>query len=196
MAIDTKIFDVFLDWNLKIMTLSPKFIADIQSLIQEQRLKKGAILLNSRETPLKYWWIFKGCAREFRLDYNQLITDQTQWFWYDGDFIYTMPGFFSQRASDSYIELLEDSHLLYIEFQTYKLLKARYEEAEQYWELIREQFKVSVFQHLTEMRSLSAKERYLSLFKAHPKIFYLAKQKDIAYFLGIKADTLSRLRRS
>jgi CRP-like cAMP-binding protein len=195
MAVQKEFFERILARVRRKIHLSAAFINQLQKYLYEENFKKGTIILHPRELPSKCWWLLSGCAREYIINYNESVPDQTKWFWNTDDFIYTTPGFFSQSASESYIELLEDSHVLYIEFNNYLLMMSEFEEARQYWELIRDELIINTFRHLHGLCGLNARERYLVLFEKNPKLFYLAKQKDIAYFLGIEADTLGRLRK-
>jgi CRP/FNR family transcriptional regulator, anaerobic regulatory protein len=53
------------------------------------------------------------------------------------------------------------------------------------------------FSHQRELSFLyeSAEERYLNLFKERPKVVRLIPQKYIASYLGVRPESLSRIRR-
>lgn len=178
------------------MPISLAFKEKLSLIVFEEYHRAGTHLLNNREVQVKNWLIIEGSAREFTVNYDQTSHEQTQWFWFKNDFLYTTPGFFSQQPVESYVEILEDSHLVYIDFQNFHTLKKTYPEAAHFSELIRDQGQRLANIYINQMRSLNGKERYQWLFKEHPNLFNLARQKDIAYFLGIKPDTLGRLRKS
>jgi CRP-like cAMP-binding protein len=50
-------------------------------------------------------------------------------------------------------------------------------------------------QQLAEMQSKSGEERYLDLLKKRPQLFQRVPQHFIASYLGISAETLSRIRK-
>ncbi|MBB6499147.1 Crp/Fnr family transcriptional regulator [Pedobacter cryoconitis] len=161
--------------------------------MSEESFKKGTKILYQREVQKRAWFIIKGSAREFKEDQNNHPQEQTTWFWFDGDLIYTVPGFFSQDPVLSSVELLEDSQLVYLKIEDYVHLKngtaLLFDKIRDHYESLRQQYYIS-------KSHLSGKEKYLQLFKVHPELFNYAKQKDIAYFLGLSPNSLSRLRRT
>lgn len=195
MSVKIPIFEQLIFSIEKIHPLSLKMKEMLRSSIGEEFHKKGTLLLHSREPQLKYWLVVEGSVREF--SGRPYSADQhTEWFWYQHDFIYTMPGFFSQRPTENYLEILEYTHLIYINYEDYSTLKSKFPEAELLFERIRDHHKKLVFNHLNQLRHLTARERYEILFSERPQLFNLCKQKDIACFLGIEPDTLSRIRKS
>jgi len=195
MAVERQTFDYLTELLVHFMPISFSLQEKLKLIIFEEHHLGGTYILNNREIPIKSWIIIKGSAREFKTT-KDYVGEQTQWFWFENEFIYTTPGFFSQQPAESYIEILEDSHLVCIDFQSFYSLKKTDPEAERLSELLRDQNQRMINKYLNQLRTLNGKARYELLFKVHPKLFNLAKQKDIAYFLGIVPDTLGKLRKN
>jgi len=195
MAIEQQTFDYLMHKLDYLAPIPSSFKENLKLVLSEEYTKAGTHILNNREIQKKIWLIISGTAREYTTQEGSKY-EHTKWFWFENDIVYTEPGFFTQQPAQSYIEILEDSHLVYIDFQNFQSLKKAYPELELLLEQIREHSKRSATRYLDDLRILSATERYQQLFKAHPKLFNIAKQKDIAYFLGISPDTLGRLRKS
>ncbi|KIO77519.1 hypothetical protein TH53_08740 [Pedobacter lusitanus] len=192
MAINHQIFQQLILVLEKLMPLSLLFKKTLMDMVFEEHLKKGTRILYQREIQKRLWFIVEGSAREYKEDQHPGLQEQTVWFWFNGDLLYTIPGFFSQNPSTSTIELLEDTHLIYLEIEDYLRLE---KETAFLFGKIRDHYESLRQEYNTNKLHLSGKDKYLELFNAHPALFNNAKQKDIAYFLGINPNSLSRLRR-
>lgn len=90
------------------------------------------------------------------------------------------------------IELIEDSLLMEISLENFLWLKETFAEVEVLVEKIRAGHERARVLHAKELVELSAKERCQKLFEKRKSLFNVAKQRDIASFLGIKSDGLHR----
>ena len=151
--------------------------------------------LSKKAIQNKIWFIINGSAREFKTDSDSTESEHTIWFWYPDDVLYVTPGFFSQSPVQSSIQFLEDSHLLYISFEDYNYLKQNFAETEVITEKIRDYYETARHCYLLDRIRHNCEEKYQELFKSHPKLFNQAKLKDIASFLCVNPDTLSRFRK-
>ena len=60
--------------------------------------------------------------------------------------------------------------------------------------IIVQRYYVQSEKRLVDMRNQTSKARYLALLKRWPALFNRATVKDIASYIGMKPETLSRLR--
>lgn len=191
MAVSPHVFQQFIQVLEKIMPLSSVVKMMLMEMVFEEFGKKETRILNQREIQKRLWFIFDGSAREFK-DKNAEIQEQTLWFSFSGDLLYTIPGFFSQTPASGSIELLEDSHLVYLNVEDYLRLER---ETDFLFKKIRDHYDAVRQNYEFNRLHLSGKQKYLQLFTAHPSLFNSAKMKDIAYFLGISPNSLSRFRK-
>ncbi|MBB5619436.1 CRP-like cAMP-binding protein [Pedobacter cryoconitis] len=192
MAISPHAFQQLILMLEKLMPLSSVVKVMLIDMVFEEVSKKGTRILNQREIQKRLWFIFDGSAREFKEDKNAEVQEQTLWFSFNGDLLYTIPGFFSETAAPSSIELLEDSHLIYMNVEDYLRLE---KEMDFLFKKIRDHYDAVRQEYQRNRLHLSGKQKYLQLFTAHPSLFNNAKMKDIAYFLGISPNSLSRFRK-
>lgn len=192
MAVSPHVFQQLILLLEKLMPVSAVVKVMLMDMVFEDFCKKGTRILYQREIQKKLWFIFDGSAREFKEDKNAEVQEQTLWFSFSGDLLYTIPGFFSEAAAPSSIELLEDSHLVYVNVEDYLRLE---KEMDSLFRRIRDHYDAVRQEYQANRLHLSGKQKYLQLFKAHPSLFNNAKMKDIAYFLGISPNSLSRFRK-
>lgn len=192
MAVTPEAFHLLIKMLEKLMPLSVLVKQRMMGMIISELHEKGTRILYQREVQNKIWFIVRGSAREYRDDLGAGLHEKTTWFWFATDIIYTVPGFFGQNPVQSSIELLEDSHLLYLNIDDYLYLK---NETTILFEKIRDHCESLRLAHWQNNIHLNGKQKYLQLFQLHPNLFIYAKQKDIANFLGITPDTLSKLRK-
>lgn len=166
----------------------------LKAMLKFTTASKGTILLKQGQKQSGIWFMNKGMAKATWFTNDLLEPNQIMWCWYKGDLVFNQ-AFFYQQPSEISIELIEDSELAFLPFDQLKLLMEIVPEAATLFEKIRFKYQRAYDYHLNQKHLLNAKERYLILIKLRPELFDIAKQKDIANFLGINANTLSRLKR-
>lgn len=167
------------------------FRAELKPMLRLRKLKKGTVLVHRGERQAMVWFLFRGHAKEVSPS-AQEMKGRTSWFWYPGDFLFAYPGFFAQEPSLTNMQLIQDSLLLEISYVDFLNLKESFAEVTPLVEKIRGYYERLRVEHADDMLNLSARERYLKFFSAHRELFNVAKQKDIAAFLGIKDDGFHR----
>ncbi len=163
-------------------------------MLFELSYKKGSRLLNYKQTPRFLWFMVKGLVREIHVD-EESLQAHTSWFWSEGSLVCADPGFFSQDPSEKTIEVLEDCQLIFFSFQDWLLLKHDFPEAETVAERLRSLYARGRQRFLEELLSRTVEVRYLNHLVELEHLFLRTKVKYIAEYLGMSADTLSRLRK-
>lgn len=160
-------------------------IADLRSF------RKGELLVREGEICDKLFFIEQGTVRSF---YYKEVKDVTISFSLAGEFITSMSGFITQKPTYENIEALEDC--LVLEFAKKKLneLFVREPNWVNIYRQILEEYYVRLEEHLIFSKFKTAKERYFELISEKPQIIKIASIGQIASFLGINIETLSRIR--
>ncbi|WP_074604788.1 Crp/Fnr family transcriptional regulator [Pedobacter steynii] len=152
--------------------------------------RAGNTILNYKEIQKFVWFQLKGTSAEMTRDMES-SEESTSWFWFVGDFLHTTPGFFSQQPSVSSIVTLEDSSFIAISVEDFTALKKQFFEAEQLIEKLRDNCRVLRTQHLIDMKR-TALERTRNLYYNHPNLLKICSRKQLASFLNMSPDTLTR----
>jgi CRP-like cAMP-binding protein len=176
----------------KFFTLSDEFKEKLKSFLYEEDFNKGKRILNAGAKQHVVWFMLKetgGLAREIRFD------EKTVWFWLAHSFLYAVPGFFNQEPSESTFEILEDCTLVFISYEDWARLKDAFEETNILTEKIRGEYQRKKLELIDDIMHLNTDERYLKHEEELQILFTKAKLIYIAEYLGMSADTLSKLRK-
>lgn len=166
---------------------------DILSYFKKETIKKGTIFIEEGQISNKLCFLEKGIGRSYYLKKDG--KEVTVWFFSDGKFITSLESFFQQKPSVYYIEILEDSILHIITKQQIDILFEKYHKMEKFGRLLSIQMLTDMVNKLNAIQFQTAKERYEYMLNDFPNIVHRAPLGDIASYLGITQETLSRIRR-
>lgn len=164
----------------------------IAACLLKQELKKKNLLLEEGSVCERLYFIEKGLARAYYFWDEQEITS---WFMQENDLIVSVYSFFSQKPSLEYIELLEDSTLISISNEDLQRLYKEFPEFNYFGRVLTQQYYVRSEERIISHRRHTAEKRYEALFNSNPGLFNRAQKNQIASYLGMSAETLSRIRR-
>lgn len=192
-AISNDAFHLVIKQIERVMPLSTKFKLALRSVLLETVYEKDSRILQSGRVQDKVWLLISGLAREVKLD-EQSLKERTSWFWLEGDFISTSPGFFSQDPSGETIEILESSTVVLISYQSWRGLMGSFPETEVLTEKLRTACDKARLQHSEDISNLSTDDRYLARRKMLENLTTRTKQKFVAEMMGMAPDTLGKLK--
>jgi CRP-like cAMP-binding protein len=161
--------------------------------LQEKNIPKGETLIREGEICNRLSFIKRGFVRSY---YFKDKKDITISFSIQGEFIASMASFISQKPSYETIEALEPCELFQISHQDLMDLFEKDSHLEHLYRLILEQYYVALEEHLIFSKFKTAKERYLELIENKPHIIQKAAVGQIASYLDMSLETLSRIRAS
>lgn len=173
--------------------LSPEAISDVKKVGQIRKVTKGEILVREGSYSYELYYVAKGGARAYYLKDGKTISD---WFAFEDDFISSIVSFFLGVPSQHQIEVLEDTTLMVLQLQDIEMLCDKYHDFERLARLSTTKTMLQLQQRIVSLQFKSSKERYDSLLEKYPQIELRAPLGDIASYLGITQETLSRIRNS
>lgn len=152
---------------------------------------KKTILLKEGQVANHACFVIKGLARAFYISGDK---ETTRLFMDEGYIITSWLSFYTRKPSHEYIEILEDCTVaclhyddvirLYNEFPEFNIIGRKFTE---YFFFLAEQRSLMLRKH-------SAEEKYLFFTEKYPDLFQRISQKQIATYLGMNEETLSRVR--
>lgn len=156
-------------------------------------LAKGSIVSVSGQIPQHHNFIVSGHLRNFHInDKGEEVTVDLN----DGPRFFTSYHHFAQQTvSHETIECLTDCELLQIPFEDVLRSAAEGTSQQDYTIKILEQILEEEKNRINDMAVLTAEQRYQKLAHQKPNIIKHVPQKYIASYLGIKPESLSRIRR-
>jgi len=163
-----------------------------QALLSRRFLKKGEFILRGGEVCNHVTFINKGHFRSYNITEGNEITFN---FAFEGNYVTDYTSFVSRRPSEDYIVAMDDAEILQMKYED---LQAAYEKSpvwQKFGRLIAEFVLIHISQRNKSLLFNTPEERYLNLMKERPKVFERVPQQYIASYLGIKPESLSRIRK-
>lgn len=174
-------------------TLSHETILDIKRVGQIRKVSKSDVLVREGDYSYELYYVVKGGARAYYLKDGKTITD---WFAFENDFISSIVSFFLGVPSQHYIEVLEETTFMVLQLKDIEMLCDKYHDFERLCRLSTTKTMIQLQQRIVSLQFKSSKQRYDSLLEKYPQIELRAPLGDIASYLGITQETLSRIRNS
>ncbi len=154
--------------------------------------KRNEILLQAGEICPCMYFVNTGCLRIYMLDAEG--REATRFLVMDGRFGTAFPSFILQEPSLAYIQSIEPSDLLYINFTDFRELIDNFPGWESVYRKNLELDYIASIKRIESLITMDAKERYNRLLTNEPEIIRRLPSKIIADYLGISQETLSRLK--
>lgn len=174
-----------------IAVLSPQLKESISRYLVEEEFKKKSLILKQGQVAHRIYFIKEGFVRAFYSNANDTFTN---WFMGQGEIIISVYSFFSRQPSFENIEALEDCILQSISWEHLQNLYQVHPEFNITGRLITEQYYIRSEKRAIDLQTLPAKQRYEKLLADYPGILQKASLGQIASYLSIKQETLSRIR--
>ncbi len=178
-------------YGLEKELINEEIIANFSKYIEERSFPKKTILLKQGKICSNIYFIKKGLARNyFENEGKELTTDIS----IDGDLLVAFSSFIAQKPSIESIEILEDSILYSINYNDLENLYRTFPSLERVGRKMAEFHYNSLANHTFLMKFSNSKERYKYLFDHKIEVIKRAPIGIIASYLGMKIETLSRIR--
>ena len=137
------------------------------------------------------YFMEKGALRGY---YNLDGKEITHWFGFENDFVTSFHSFITQEPAVENIQLIEGSILWVISKDTLTSLFNSHPEIERIVRIAYEKYYIRLEERYVNAQFKTAAERYEQLFNESPHILERVSLGQIASYLGISQETLSRIR--
>jgi len=157
-----------------------------------KKIRKKQFLLQEGEVCTHLAFVLKGCLRSYTVDRGgeeHIVQFATEDWW-----ISDLQSFLSGNPSAYTIDALEDSEVLLLEKKAREPLLSEVPKFERFFRLLLEANYVASHRRIEETLSISAEERYLAFTKTYPALVQRIPQNQIASYLGVTPQSLSRIR--
>ena len=162
------------------------------SLLQYKKLRKRQYLVQAGDICRFECFVTKGCLRQYYVDDSG--QEHVVMFAIEGWWTSDMYSLVTGEPSLTNIDALEDSELLLIERTQFDILLVKVPKFERHFRIMLQRAFVSHQRRLIENMSLPADQRYCRFIERYPEMEQRIPQKQIASFLGITPESLSRIR--
>lgn len=173
--------------------LSEEEFAYFTSLLKQKRLRKKQFLLEEGEPCTHECFVNSGCLRMYKL--NEKGQEHLIQFavadWWIGD----QYSFLTGDPSGFFIDALEASDVLLIEKQKLEQLYEQVPRFERFFRIAFQNSYVALQRRILAGLSQTAEEKYLDFIKRYPDLEQKIPQYQVASYLGITPESLSRIRK-
>jgi len=185
-------YDLILKNISRFIQLTPKETDYFFSLVQIKKLKKRQYLLQEGEICRYEYFINKGCLRAYYTDEKgqEHIAQFAIEDWWIGD----MYSFLTATPARLNIDALEDTEVIYFDQPSIEKLYVEVPKFERFFRLIVQNAFIATQRRVIESLSLTADERYCRFIEQYPLMEQRLPLKQIASYLGITPESLSRIR--
>lgn len=185
--------DQFRNYIKAISQISDDDLELMMPLLKPLQVKKQERLLVEGDVCKHVYFLKKGFFRMYYVDLegneiNFRFTDENQFF---VDF----HSFLTQQPSKFYWQALQDSELWAIKYPDIHQLYKDSPAWEHFGRLMAEHVYKQVSERVEMLLFLSPEDRYQHLLNTRPQLFNQVSQFHISSYLGVKPESLSRLRK-
>ncbi|MHB1146022.1 MAG: Crp/Fnr family transcriptional regulator [Lutibacter sp.] len=175
------------------ITLTETEEAYFKSVLFTVQINKRKKLVQPSTFVKHEYFVVKGCLIGYYLDDagKKNIIQFAIENWWIGDF----DAFYNGVPSKFYIEAIEDSALLAIHYDDLQHLFETFPKFERYFRILVTGGFVSLQSRILSSLQKETTVRYLEFCKAYPSIEQRVANYHIANYLGVSAESLSRIRR-
>ena len=175
-----------------LITLSPTELDIVKSLFKEKLYKKGDFFLEEGRICKQVGFVAKGLLRYY---INQDGEEKTYDFSQENEFVCNYESFLPQIPSSKNIQALEDSIVFIISHADLQLFYANVRGGERFGRIAIEAVFVKLLQDISALYTETPELRYERFIKNHADLQQRISQYHIASFVGVKPQSLSRIRK-
>jgi CRP-like cAMP-binding protein len=182
--------NILFDFISKYISLTEEEKSALVSLDLFRSLKKGTILLNEGQTSKDSYFVLKGCIRTYYVLDGE---EKTTAFYTEMEAL-TPPCVVSKTPSEYYISCIEDSIVTVSNSDMEVEVNSKFPKFEIMCRILSEELLAKHRIDFDEFKTSSPEQRYLNLIQKRPDLIQRVPQHQLASYLGIKPQSLSRLR--
>jgi CRP-like cAMP-binding protein len=177
------------------------FISKYVSLTEEEKnaiisldifhsVKKGTVLLKEGQKTKESYFVLKGCIRTYYIIDGE---EKTTAFYTEMEAL-TPPCVVSKTPSEYYISCTEDTILSVSNVDMEEEVNRKFPKFDIMCRVLSEELLAKQRIDFDEFKTSSPEQRYLNLLQNRPDLIQRVPQHQLASFLGMKPQSLSRLR--
>jgi CRP-like cAMP-binding protein len=182
--------DILFDFLSKYVSLTEEEKNALISLDIFRSFKKGTILLKEGQKSKESYFVLKGCIRKYYVLDGE---EKTTAFYTEMEAL-TPHCVISKTPSDYYVSCIEDSILIVSNADMEVDINRKFPKFETLCRILSEELLAKQQIDFDAFKTSSPEQRYLNLLEKRPDLIQRVPQHQLASYLGITPQSLSRLR--
>lgn len=164
----------------------------LRDICVESTVRKKMTLVRAGEVHHYTYFVAEGCLRSYSTDANgfEHVVQFAPAGWWISDLASNVNG----EAGNLSIDALLDSRLIMLSRHDQEKLLNRFPIFEKFFRILLENSVAASQQRLMDYMGLSAAERYEGFCKRYPGLMSILPQKQIAAYLGVTPEFLSKMK--
>jgi len=164
----------------------------ILTFFKPKTAKKNSILLHEGNICKEFYYITTGCIRTYFIDKKGY--EKTRYVVLDNQVGTALKSFITQKPSIEFIETLDDTAFLAINYHDFFQLNHELENWKLFYQTILERAYSFQNRKIEALMTQTAKQRYEYLVERNPELTQRLSNKTLASYLDMREETLSRLK--
>ncbi len=174
------------------MPLSQEEVEAIVATMSIKQYKKGTVLLKEGQVSSEVYFVVDGCVRQYYLVDGD---EKTSNFFTEEQWVISMQSFGQNKPSDHFMDCCMDSSLVVGNREKEEDLYRKYPKFETVSRKVMEKVFAEQQEIMSSYSTDTAEQRYLKLLESRPDLFQKIPQYQIASYVGVKPESLSRIRK-
>ena len=181
-----------LNYFSRIMPLTDEEANAIAATMNIQHYKKGTLLLKEGQISTEAYFVLEGCVRQYYLIDGE---EKTNNFFTEEQWVVSINNINPQAPAKHYLACCEDSVLVVGNSEKGEDLYRRFPKLETISRKVMELVFTEQHEIMGSYFTDTPEQRYLKLLKSRPDLLQRIPQYQIASYIGVKPESLSRIRK-
>lgn len=182
--------NILFDFLSKYVTLNDEEKNALASLDLFRSVPKGTVLLKEGQKTKDSYFVLKGCIRAY---YMVDAEEKTTAFYTEMD-AFTPHCVISKTPSEYYVSCIEDSIIAISNTDMEVEMNSKFPKFEILCRKLSEELLAKQQLDFDKFKTSSPEQRYLNLLESRPDLIQRVPQHQLASYLGVQPQSLSRLR--
>ena len=184
--------NILVEMTSKVIDLTDDEKQGIIDAFPIKTFAKDTFLLKEGQISKDSFIVIKGCIRKYHLHDGEEITSE---FYTESQTADNIDSMANQKPSKYYLACCENTTVAIMNSEKEKALYKKFPRFKELCLIEMEKVIGTKQEELLVFKNSSPKERYLNLLKERPDLINRVPQYQLASYLGIKPETLSRIRK-
>jgi len=173
------------------IAVSPEEIKIFFDELECHSLQTDDYFLKEGQVCNKIGFLAKGMVRHFYVDADE---ETTRWVSLEGDFFISLASFITNQPSSHHLQAIAPSEVWELSKDKWQILYRDHAWVKELWARVLEINCVGFEDRVYQQLARSAEQRYEYMMTRFPDFIQKVPQKYIASMMGVKPESLSRLR--